>query len=332
MLQQATTTPPAAAIECVGLTKVYDRQIAALNDLTLTVPRGAAFGLLGENGAGKSTLVRLLMGFIFPTSGLVRVLGESAVARAHPRIGYVHERPLFEPRFTGRRYLRYFAELSGLWGREGQARVQAALEQVGLRAVADRQVGGYSKGMLQRLAIAQALLTDPELLILDEVTSGIDAGSQWELRRMIAELSRQGKTVLLCSHYMAEVESLCERVAILRRGRLVLSGDVSHLLRLRDVVEITLASDQRAEDIVARLGLSEQALEARENVLRVPASAQPATLAALVNANVPIHSLHPLTRTLEDLYVRVTRADEAADAPDEDAALLAGASSEGGQA
>ncbi len=332
MFQQAATKrQETAAIECIGLTKVYEGQIAALNDLTLTVPRGSTFGLLGENGAGKSTLVRLLMGFIFPTSGLVRVLGESDVARAHPRIGYVHERPIFEPRFTGRQYLRYFAELSGCWGRENQARVQAALEAVGLRAVGDRKVGGYSKGMLQRLAIAQALLTDPELLILDEVTSGIDAGSQWELRRMIAELSRQGKTILLCSHYMAEVEALCDGVAILRRGRLVLSGDVAHLLRLRDVVEITLAGDHRADEVVASLKLGEHALEARENLLRIPAAAQPAVLAALVAANVPIYSLHPLTRTLEDLYIRVTRSGETPDAPEADAPLPANALSEGGQ-
>ncbi len=316
MPQHAATAPQeTAAIECVGLTKIYDRQVAALNDVTLTARRGAAFGLLGENGAGKSTLVRLLMGFIFPTAGLVRVLGESEVARAHPRIGYVHERPIFEPRFSGRQYLRYFAELSGLWGRENQARVHAALEQVGLRGVADRKVGGYSKGMLQRLAIAQALLTNPELLILDEVTSGIDAGSQWELRRMIAELSRQGKTVLLCSHYMAEVEALCDTVAILRRGRLVLSGDVGHLLRLRNVVELTLAGEQQAAEVAAALGLGAQVLEARENVLRFSADAQPAVLAALVAANVPIHALHPLTRTLEEVYVQATRAGEEAAAP-----------------
>jgi ABC-2 type transport system ATP-binding protein len=304
MLQDAAPAPQeTAAIECVGLTKVYDGQVAALNDLTLAVRRGAAFGLLGENGAGKSTLVRLLMGFIFPTAGLVRVLGESEVARAHPRIGYVHERPIFEPRFSGRQYLRYFAELSGIWGRANEARVQTALEQVGLGDAADRKVGGYSKGMLQRLAIAQALLTDPELLILDEVTSGIDAGSQWELRRMIAGLSSEGKTVLLCSHYMAEVEALCEQVAILRRGR------------LRNVVELTLAGDQQAAEVVAALGLEAQVLEARENVLRFAADAQPAMLAALVAANVPIHALQPLTRTLEEVYVQATRAEEEPAAP-----------------
>ncbi len=314
MQQTAAPDQESPAIECVGLSKVYEGHIAALNDLTLTVPRGAAFGLLGENGAGKSTLVRLLLGFLYPTSGLVRVLGEANVARAHPRVGYVHERPLFEPRFTGRQYLRYFAELSGFWGRENAARVQSALEQVGLRAVADRKVGGYSKGMLQRLAIGQALLTDPELLILDEVTSGIDAGSQWELRRMIAELSRQGKTLLLCSHYMAEVEALCDTVAILRKGRLVLSGDVSRLLRQRDLVEITLAGDLHAEEIAAALNLGEQVIEAHENVLRLPAAAQPAVLTALLAANVPIHALNPLTQTLEEVYVRATRANAAEEA------------------
>jgi ABC-2 type transport system ATP-binding protein len=304
-----------AAIECIGLTKVYEGRIAALNDLTLTVPRGVAFGLLGENGAGKSTLVRLLLGFLFPTSGLVRVLGEENVARAHPRIGYVHERPLFEPRFTGRQYLTFFAELSGCWGAANRARVQMALEQVGLRAVGDRKVGGYSKGMLQRLAIAQALLADPELLILDEVTSGIDAGSQWEMRQMMGDLRRQGKTILLCSHYMAEVESLCDRVGILRRGRLVLSGDVAHLLRLHDAVEITLVGERSASDVAAALKLGERVIEARENVLRIPAAAQQETLAALVAAHIPIHSLNPLTQTLEEVYVRATRADEAAAEP-----------------
>ena len=303
---------PSPVIECVELTKAYSKRIIALNNLTLTINEGASFGLLGENGAGKSTLVRLLMGFIFPTSGRVRVLGEEKVARAHPRIGYVHERPIFETRFKGRAYLTYLGELSGLWGYVNQARVDELLERVNLYEAADRAIGTYSKGMLQRLAIAQALLSDPELLILDEPTSGLDPRSQWEVRQIISALRKQGKTVLLCSHYLAEVEVLCDTVGILRRGELLLSGTVADLLHSQDMVEIVLANDQPASDVVTRLGIGEQVIEARGNLLRIPGSAQSTILAALVRANVPILSLNPLTETLEEVYVRTTRSAERA--------------------
>ncbi|HEY7125264.1 MAG TPA: ABC transporter ATP-binding protein [Ktedonobacterales bacterium] len=301
------------AVECVGLTKLYEGQVLALDDLTLEIPAGLAFGLLGENGAGKSTLVRLLLGFLTPTDGEVRVLGERDVTRAHPRIGYVHERPIFEPRFTAREYLGYCAELSGLWGRKKRARVGKVLEWVHLEEAADRRVGGYSKGMLQRLSIAQALLNDPELLILDEVTSGIDAGSQWEVRQMIGALHAQGKTVLLCSHYLAEVEALCDAVAILRKGTLVLTGSVETLLRSHEAVEIALEEGTQAREVVQRLGLGDVVSETRGALLRLPASAQPEVLAALVAGGVPIRSLNPLSQSLEEVYMRATRpAEEAA--------------------
>lgn len=176
------TTP---VIECVEVSKAYGKRITALKNLSLAVAGGTSFGLLGENGAGKSTLVRLIMGFIFPTSGRMRVLGEERVARAHPRIGYVHERPIFETRFKGREYLYYLGQLSGLWGAANRRRAQEVLELVGLQEAADRAVGTYSKGMLQRLAIAQALLTNPALLILDEPTSGLDPRSQMAKRDLI---------------------------------------------------------------------------------------------------------------------------------------------------
>src|SRR5215467_618291 len=318
---------PSPVIECMELTKVYSKRLTALNNLMLTINEGASFGLLGENGAGKSTLVRLLMGFIFPTSGRVRVLGEEKVSRAHPRIGYVHERPIFETRFTGRAYLTYLGELSGLWGYKNQARVDELFERVNLQEAADRAIGTYSKGMLQRLAIAQALLTDPELLILDEPTSGLDPRSQWEVRQIIAALRKQGKTVLLCSHYLAEVEVLCDTVGILRRGELFLSGAVADLLHSQDVVEIVLASDQPASDVATRMGIGEQVIESRGNLLRIPGSAQSTVLAALVRANVPILSLNPLSETLEEVYVRTTRlAEKAAFVP------TASGSEQGGQA
>src|SRR5581483_3394753 len=127
-------------IECQELTKAYGKHAVALNNLTLNIEEGSSFGLLGENGAGKSTLVRLIMGFIFPTAGRVRVLGEEHVARAHPRIGYVHERPIFETRFKGREYLHYLGQLSGLWGAANRQRAQEVLELVGLQEAADRTV------------------------------------------------------------------------------------------------------------------------------------------------------------------------------------------------
>ncbi len=137
-----------AVIECIDLSKSYSGGVYALDNINLRIEAGEAFGLLGENGAGKSTLVRILLGFILPSSGRVRVLDEEQVPRAHARLGYVHERPLFEPRFTGRATLHYFAQLEGLWGTDNTTRVQALLERVNLHEAANRPTGTYSKGML----------------------------------------------------------------------------------------------------------------------------------------------------------------------------------------
>jgi ABC-2 type transport system ATP-binding protein len=299
-------------VECIDLSKTYSRRVTALHNLNLTISEGTSFGLLGENGAGKSTLVKLLMGFIFPTSGHVRVLGEERVARAHARIGYVHERPIFETRFAGRAYLTYLGKLAGLWGAENRRRIDEVLEQVNLRDAADRAIGTYSKGMMQRLAIAQALMTDPAFLILDEPASGLDPRSQWEIRQVIAGLRKQGKTILLCSHYLAEVEMLCDAVCILRHGELILSGAVADLLHSQDVVEIALADDQSAGDVATRLDIGDQVIEAQENVLRISGKAQQTVLAALVAANIGIVTLNPLSRTLEDVYVQTTSAADSA--------------------
>ena len=298
-------------IECVELTKAYGKHIA-LNNLNLTISEGTSFGLLGENGAGKSTLVRLLMGFIFPTSGRVKVLDEEQVARAHARIGYAHERPIFETRFSGRRYLTYLGKLAGLWDATNKTRVAEVLEQVHLQEAADRAIGTYSKGMLQRLAIAQALLTNPDLLILDEPTSGLDPRSQWGIRQIIAALRKQGKTVLLCSHYLAEVEALCDCIGILRKGELILSGTVTNLLHSQDIVEIILANDQSAAEVVDRLHLTAQVIETQGNLLRLTGKAQSVILNALVSANIAITSLNPLSRTLEDVYVQITQIADSA--------------------
>jgi ABC-2 type transport system ATP-binding protein len=300
-----------AVIECIDLTKTYGRRVTALHNLTLTIDEGTSFGLLGENGAGKSTLVRMIMGFIFPSSGRIAVLGEEQVARAHSRIGYVHERPIFEHRFSGRAYLTYLARLSGMWDAQSQARIDQLFEQVNLAEAANWAIGTYSKGMQQRLAIAQALLTDPELLILDEPTSGLDPRSQWEVRQIITTLRKQGKTLLICSHYLAEVEALCDAVGILRKGHLILSGAVADLLTSQGIVEIELADHLSAVEIVARLHLSDQVIATEGNLLRIADSAQQAVLAALVAASIPILSLNPISQTLEEVYVHTTQNDAA---------------------
>jgi ABC-2 type transport system ATP-binding protein len=296
-------------IACEGLTKTYQNGVTALDDLTLTIERGTSFGLLGENGAGKSTLVRLLIGFIFPTKGRLAVLGESEVRKAHTRIGYLHERPYVELRFTGRRYLGYMAQLSGL--RESQCResVARALEQVDLDAAADEKVATYSKGMLQRLMIAQTLLTDPDLLILDEPTNGLDPYSQWKVRQIIAALRGQGKTIFLCSHYLAEVEMLCDSVGILQRGHLAQCGAVADLVRTQDAVDILLVDGHDAGETAQRLDLTAHVIETEGSLLRIHANAQQAVLAALVEAEIPIHSLQPVSSTLEEVYIKSTRPE-----------------------
>jgi ABC-2 type transport system ATP-binding protein len=298
-------------IQCSGVSKSFGRT-RALSDLTLTISRGESFGLLGENGAGKSTLVRLLMGFIAPTTGSVQVLGETDVERGHSRIGYVHERLVFEPHFTAQEYLRHFAELAGYHGEVIRSRVEAALAQVHLTDSADRRIGAYSKGMQQRLAIALALLRDPELLILDEPTSGLDPLSQWEIRQVISALHASGRTILLSSHYLAEVEQLCDVVGILRRGRLIRCGSVTELLRVADTVEIVLGGDEESGAITARLGLADAVLEAVGYTLRIPSDAQSRVLARLIEAQIPLVSLNPLSRSLEDVYVQEAHSEPSA--------------------
>ena len=296
-------------VTCTNLSKVYESGTIALKELTLSIEQGMSFGLLGENGAGKSTLVRLIMGFILPTQGELRVLGERKVSLAHPRIGYLHERPYVELHFTGRKYLTYMAQLSGYWSNLNERRVSEVLELVQLSAASDKKLGGYSKGMLQRLCIAQALLTEPEFLILDEPTAGLDPYSQWEVRQVINELRRRGKTLLICSHYLAEIEMLCDTVGILQQGRLIQRGAVTDLIHAQDAVEIRLHNELLASEIVARLELGEHVLEMERNLLRIRASAQPAVLTALVRAQIPIQALNPQSRTLEEVYIQATRPE-----------------------
>ncbi|MBP7830837.1 MAG: ABC transporter ATP-binding protein [Kiritimatiellae bacterium] len=206
--------------------------VEALRGLTLSVEQGSVVGFLGPNGAGKTTALHVLLGFIEPTAGSAALFGEDvrhSIARR--RIGYLPEHPQLYPFLTGRELLGMAGGLFGLRGRELRERIAARLEDVGLdAAAAGRRIGTYSRGMMQRIGLAQALVNDPDLVILDEPTGGLDPIGRMEMRGLIARLREQGKTVFFSSHELSEVELVCDRVAILSKGRLVAEGQVHELV------------------------------------------------------------------------------------------------------
>ncbi|MGA1128721.1 MAG: ABC transporter ATP-binding protein [Chthoniobacterales bacterium] len=235
-----------AAVEIEHLTKVFPvplrrGRIVAVRDLSLRVEKGEVYGLLGPNGSGKSTTLKILLGLVSATSGTTRVFGEeSRSVRSRQDVGFVPENPYFYKFLTGAEAIRFFGKLSGMSGQALEVRVAELLELVGLAEAAVRRVGSYSKGMLQRIGLAQALVQDPGLLVLDEPTAGVDPVGSREIRDLIIELKTRGKTVLLCSHHLSQVQEVCDRVGILARGALVREGRVEVLLTVGDRNEIVL--------------------------------------------------------------------------------------------
>jgi ABC-2 type transport system ATP-binding protein len=237
------------AIEILGLSKDYTvgfwrkRPRRALDALTLTVQEGEIFGLLGPNGAGKTTTLKLLMRLIYPTGGTARLLGRPLDdVEVRRRIGYLPEAPYFYDYLSAREFLDYCGQLCGLAKPERAPRVSRLLEQVGLAEAADVSLRHYSRGMLQRAGIAQALINDPELVFLDEPMLGLDPVGRREVRDLIFELRRRGKTVCFSTHILADVEALCDRVAILNRGKLHGLGTLDEILKLETKASEVLVS------------------------------------------------------------------------------------------
>ena len=243
---------PAVANECVvqtvELTKVFRDfwrrpKVRALDNLTLDVRRGEVFGLLGPNGSGKSTTIKLLLGLLFPTSGAVRVLGRPPRdVSVKARLGFLPEETYLYPYLNAAETLDFFGRLSGLSRHERRRRVGALIEMVGLAHVHNRPLREYSKGMARRIGLAQALLNDPELLLLDEPTTGLDPLGAREVKDLILELKSRGKTVLLCSHLLAHAEDVCDRIGILYGGKLCVMGNVVELLSKQQLTQVTLPS------------------------------------------------------------------------------------------
>ena len=244
------------AVELVGLQKLFrlrwqwGKQVVALEGLDLKVMQGEVFGLLGPNGSGKSTTMKLLLGLLKPTAGEIKVFGQPAGSMlAKKRIGFLPESPYFPNFLTGSELLRYFGQLSGMGGALLRKRIQELLELVELEYAAKRIVKNYSKGMLQRIGLAQALLHDPDLLLLDEPTAGVDPIGSRRIRDLILKLKGQGKTIIFSSHLLEQVEDVSDRVVILERGRKLSEGTMQQML------------EQSTEYQISFKGLEQKGLE-----------------------------------------------------------------------
>jgi ABC-2 type transport system ATP-binding protein len=251
-----------AAISVRHLTKDFrvglrGLKLRAVDDLTLEVPRGQVYGLLGPNGCGKSTTLKIILGLVTATAGEISILGQTyATAEARRRTGFLPEAPYFHKFLSGRELVRYCARLSGVAPTQLDQAVEEALTLTAMTEAAGRPIGTYSKGMLQRIGLAQAIVHDPELVILDEPTAGVDPVGSVAIGRMIQEMRSRGKTIVLCSHLLGQVEQVCDRVAIMDRGKLVLEGRVEEVLSRRDRHVITVESLTPAARAAAEAALA----------------------------------------------------------------------------
>jgi ABC-2 type transport system ATP-binding protein len=300
-----------AAIELVNISKVYrrwrrGREVRALQDVSLRVETGEIFGFLGANGAGKTTTVKILLGLARPTQGHARVFGCPPGGATRLRIGYLPEAPYFYDFLTPVELMTFYARIFGIPGPDRRKRINEVLESVGIASRQDTVLRTFSKGMTQRVGLAQALLNDPDVLLLDEPTSGLDPLARREIRDIILGLKERGKTVFLNSHLLSEVELICDRVAILKRGRLMRTGTVDELVA-KEGVEIVADTRERSlpTDLHALIR-PEQNDDPCQVTLLAPREAEvPRVLRALLDAEVPILSVNPHRDTLEDVFVRI---------------------------
>src|SRR5687768_7989818 len=215
--------------------------VVAVKDLSLTVEAGHVYGLLGPNGSGKSTTMKIVLGLVTPTAGRTYIFGrDSRDVESREAVGFLPENPYFYKFLTGKETLHFYGKLCGIRGQKLEDRSKELLALVSLEDAADRRVGGYSKGMLQRIGLAQALIQEPRLLVLDEPTAGVDPAGSREIRDLILDFKKRGITVLLCSHLLEQVQEICDRIGILNRGALIREGRLEDLISIQDQTELIL--------------------------------------------------------------------------------------------
>lgn len=278
------------AVEVKNLVKDFKgalgvKNVRAVNDVSLQIAPGEVYGLIGPNGSGKSTTMKAVLGLVAPTSGSTAIFGRNSLkVDSRNEVGFLPENPYFYKHLTAAETVRFYGKLCGMRGRKLKERIGELLELVGLQDARDRRLRGFSKGMLQRIGLAQAMVQDPRLLVLDEPTAGVDPTGSRQIRDLILELKNRGITVFLCSHLLEQVQQVCDRVGIIHQGVLVNEGRLDELISVENRTEIILenASENLLDQIRSLVDVTHQAEVVSEGNART---------------------------TLEDLFLRETTAD-----------------------
>lgn len=286
----------------------WGKRVTAVDGLNLEVRRGEVFGFLGPNGAGKTTTLKILMGLIYPTSGHARLFGRDlSDPQTKARLGFLPESPYFYDYLTSREFLGFYGHLFGLWGAVLDKRIDELLELVGMTHAKDLQLRKFSKGMLQRVGVAQALINDPELVVLDEPMSGLDPIGRKEVRDLILRLKESGKTVLFSSHILHDAEVSCDRVAMILKGRLVACGRVTDLLDQGASHQVELVVDRLTPEGLDHLRPLIDKVVMQGDLMLVVLKSQQQVAGALEiirAAKARLVSLTPQKGSLEDLFIR----------------------------
>ena len=286
----------------------WGRRVTAVDGLSFEVQRGEVFGFLGPNGAGKTTTIKMLMGLIYPSGGTATLFGRPVGDQAaKAKVGFLPESPYFYDYLTGREFLRFYGHLFGLLGTALEKRIDELLDLVGMAHARDLQLRKFSKGMLQRVGIAQALINDPELVVLDEPMSGLDPIGRKEVRDLIFRLKESGKTVMFSSHILHDAELLCDRVAMIMKGKLVACGHVSELIAGDTTHEVEMVIDRLLPEALERIKpLAGKVVLQGERVMVVLSNQQAVDQALDVvrSAKAKLVALTPHKASLEDLFIR----------------------------
>jgi ABC-2 type transport system ATP-binding protein len=299
----------AVALRISNLSKVYKtgfipKKIVALQQVSLEVEQGEIFGLLGPNGAGKTTTLKCILSLVHPDSGTIELLGDPVPSpNAMARIGFLSENPYVYEFLSGREYLIFSGQLHGLTTEQARRKADELLQFFHLNDAATRPLRKYSKGMLQRIGLAQALVNDPDFLILDEPMSGLDPVGRKEVRDLLLSLKSKGRTLLFSSHILSDAELICDRVAILLKGKVQMIGKVQTLMKQVDAYEVTVNSKQNLQ----MNGISHELITKADSqyLLRVPSIKElHSIITESEKQNFEIESIVPLRQTLEDLYLK----------------------------